>query len=82
MYYIGNIIVVALIVSLVGQISAANPGAALLVSQSGINEAQNIAVPILQNQLNKIPIPDLQTKVRILHKLIFKHFAVIQCYNI
>jgi hypothetical protein len=65
MYYIRNIILVALLVSAIGQISA-TPGATLVVSQSGINEAQNIAVPILQNQLNKIAVPDLHTKVRIL----------------
>jgi lipopolysaccharide-binding protein len=64
MYYIRNIIITALLVSSIGQISA-NPGAALLVSQSGINEAQNIAIPILQSQLNKIAIPDLHSKVHV-----------------
>jgi lipopolysaccharide-binding protein len=64
MYYIRNIILVALLVSAIGQISA-TPGATLVVSQSGINEAQNIAVPILQNQLNKIAVPDLHTKVHV-----------------
>ena len=65
MYNIRHIFIAALLVSTIGQISA-NPGAALILSQSGLDEAQNIAVPILQSQLNNIKVPDVHTKVRIL----------------